>query len=67
MGQNPVPPVNIPILTKIGSKMGGEFTYPKMGFQNGFDNHGHFSPQESWRRQDLAKRQGSKVDMCLDR
>ena len=27
MGQNPVPPVNIPIPTKIGSKMGGEFTY----------------------------------------
>ena len=27
--------------TKIGSKMGGEFTYPKMGSQNGFDNHGH--------------------------
>ena len=26
MGQNPVPPVNIPIPTKIGSKMGGEFT-----------------------------------------
>ena len=23
MGQNPVPPVNIPISTKIGSKMGG--------------------------------------------
>ena len=32
-----VPPVNIPIPTKIGSKMGGEFTYPKMGSQNGFD------------------------------
>ena len=31
MGQNPVPPVNIPIPTKMGSKMGGEFTYPKMG------------------------------------
>ena len=26
-----VPPVNIPIPTKLGSKMGGEFTYPKMG------------------------------------
>ena len=26
--QNPVPPVNIPIPTKIGSKMGGEFTHP---------------------------------------
>ena len=37
MGQNPVPPVNIPIRIKIGPKMGGEFTYPKMGSQNGFD------------------------------
>ena len=36
MGQNPVPPVNIPIPTKIGSKMGREFTYPKMGSQHGF-------------------------------
>ena len=26
MGQHPVPPVNIPIPTKIGSKLGGEFT-----------------------------------------
>ena len=31
MGQNPVPPVNIPIPTKTGSKMSSEFTYPKMG------------------------------------
>ena len=30
MGQKPVPPVNIPIPTKIGPKMGGEFTYPKL-------------------------------------
>ena len=36
MGQNPVPPVNIPIptttkkATKKNAKMGGEFTYPKM-------------------------------------
>ena len=30
MGQNPVPPVNIPIPTKIGSKM-GDAPYPKMG------------------------------------
>ena len=37
MGQKPAPPVNIPLPTKIGSKMGGEFTYPKMGSQNGFD------------------------------
>ena len=27
MRQNPVPPVNIPIPTKISSKLGGEFTY----------------------------------------
>ena len=27
MGQNPVPPVNIPIPTKIKPKVGGEFTY----------------------------------------
>ena len=44
MGQNPVPPVNIPIPTKIGSKMGGELTDPKMGSQNGFDNHSHMGP-----------------------
>ena len=31
MGQNPVPSVNIPIPTNIGSKMCGEFTNPKMG------------------------------------
>ena len=31
MGQNPVPPVNIPISTKIGSKMGGAPKTPKMG------------------------------------
>ena len=46
MGQHSVPPrapVNIPIPTKIGPKMGGEFTYPKMGSQNGFDNHSHFT------------------------
>ena len=32
MGQNALPPVNIPIPTKTGSKMGGEFTNPN---QNG--------------------------------
>ena len=38
MGQHPVPPVNIPIPTKIGSTMGGEFTYPQNGINhNGFD------------------------------
>ena len=31
MGQKPVPQLNIPFPTKIGSKLGGEFTYPKMG------------------------------------
>ena len=36
-----VPQVNIPIPTKIGSEMGGEFTYqPKWDrSQNAFDNH----------------------------
>ena len=30
------------LTTKIGSKMGGEFTYqPKVRYQNGFDNHSH--------------------------
>ena len=38
-GQSPVPPVNIPTPTKIPTKMGGECTCPKMGSQNGFDNH----------------------------
>ena len=42
MGQNPVRPVNISIPTKIKPKMGGEFTYPKMGSQNGFCHHCHF-------------------------
>ena len=38
IGQNRVPPLNIPIPTKIGSKMGVEFTYqPKSGSQNGFE------------------------------
>ena len=40
MGQSPVPPVNIPIPTKIGSKMGGA-TAPKWDFL-GF-NHGHMT------------------------
>ena len=33
MGQNPnrTPSEHQPIPSKIGSKMGGEFTYPKMG------------------------------------
>ena len=36
------PPVNIPIHTKIPTIMGGEFTSPNMGSQNGFDNHRPF-------------------------
>ena len=40
MGQTPVFTVNIPIPPNIGSKMGGEVTYPKMGSQTGFD-HSH--------------------------
>ena len=32
-----VPPVNIPIPTKIGPKMGGEFTYPNMVALCNFD------------------------------
>ena len=38
MGQNPVPPMNIPIPTKIGSKMGGAPTNQN-GIENGFDPH----------------------------
>ena len=30
VGQKPVFPVNLPIPTKLGSNMSGEFTYPKM-------------------------------------
>ena len=44
MGQNPRP-VNILISSKIGSKMGGEFTFPKMGSQNGFDQ-----PYGGWKK-----------------
>ena len=42
MGQNPIPPVNIPIPTR--KDQNGWCTYPnipKMGSQNGFDNHSH--------------------------
>ena len=46
MGQNPVPPVNIPIPTKIGSKMGGELTYQPKWDPIGFDPQPHvFLPQ----------------------
>ena len=40
MGQNPVPPVNIPIPTKVGSKMGGEFTYRDQNGTKTVLNHG---------------------------
>ena len=39
MCQNSLPPVNIPIPTKIGSKMGGEFTYQPKWDPICFDNH----------------------------
>ena len=42
-------PVNISIPTKKGSKMSGEFTYPKMGSQIGVDNHGHLGIPEAKR------------------
>ena len=44
MAQNPVPPVNTPIPTKIGSKMDGEFTYPKMEITIGFEAWPNVSP-----------------------
>ena len=44
MGQKPVPSVNIPVPTCIGSKMGGEFTYQPKWDPMSFDNHSHFGP-----------------------
>ena len=46
MGQNPGPPVSKSPLfpTKIGSKMGGQFTYPKMR-SHWFLNHAHICTQ----------------------
>ena len=41
-------PVNIPIHTKIGSTMGGEFTYQPKWDPMGFDNHGHIPSACSW-------------------
>ena len=49
MSQKPVPPVNIPIPAKIGSKMGGEFTYQPKWDPTGFDNHSHVSLRECTR------------------
>ena len=44
MGQKPVPPVNIPIASKIYSKTCGAPKPPKWDqFHNGFDNHGHMA------------------------
>ena len=41
-GSKSLPPVNIPFFpSKIGSKMGGEFTYPKMGSHWIFLTHSH--------------------------
>ena len=41
-----VPPVNIPIPTKLDPKLGGEFTNPpKMGSQNSFDNHSQMASE----------------------
>ena len=43
-----VPPVNIPIPTDIGSKMGGKNSpTPNGNVQNGFDHHSHFSVRAS--------------------
>ena len=42
MGQKPVPPVNIPICTKVGSKIGVNSPTPKWD-PISFDNHGHIA------------------------
>ena len=61
MGQKPVPPMNIPIPTKVGPKMGGEFTYPKMGSQNGFEprylKHHNFEKPMAWDLRHASTRQ----------
>ena len=50
MGQKPVPPVNIPIPTKLGSKMGGAPT-PK-GDPIGFDPQPHANQEyEKWKEE----------------
>ena len=48
MGQNPVPPANIPSPTKIGSKMGGAST-PNWD-PIGFDNHSHVDSERNTTR-----------------
>ena len=44
-----VPPVNLPIPTKTGPNMGGEFTNPNQNGinHNGFDHHSHILNKES--------------------
>ena len=57
-----VPPVNIPIPT-----MGGEFTYPQMGSQNGFGHHSHKpSPQglKAWDSASEGAWTGTTKDGC---
>ena len=48
MGQNPVPSVNIRVnpTTKIGSKIGGEFTYTPKWDPITVLTHGHLGPME---------------------
>ena len=48
MGQNPIPPVNIPNPTKIGSKMGGEFTYQPKWYHWCRLSSGHSMPGLNW-------------------
>ena len=54
-----VPPVNLPIPTKKGSKMGGEFTYPKNGIPLGFGPRPYMfccrKPAPGWRHSKLCR------------
>ena len=54
-GSKAIPPVNIPIPTKIDY---GWCAYPKMGSQTGFDDHCHTTPSPSW-----CDRQGMRNGM----
>ena len=49
-----VPPVNIPLPTKIGSKMGGEFTNQPKWDPIGFDNHSQISGNQKVRSSRFA-------------
>ena len=62
MGQNPVPPVNIPIPSNIGSKMGGEFTYPKMVPL--VLTHSHIKIIPVWPRSGMALLQVQTKQVC---